>query len=142
MKKLLLVLFLLFCDLGSLAADTHLLNADLITTKSELENLYFKAAQNKKLSSSDMVKLSQIRANAYSHAKDKNTNIVPVFYKLGNIYKVLKMDNDAVYCYRTLVKQYPYTPLGRKATIELKYYGEAVTDDYGRTTLIPKDEDN
>lgn len=144
MKKI-FILILCFIFLGGInvsATDTNLLNEDLITVKEELDTLYYKASQSKKLSKSDMAKLSQIRTYADQYRKDNNTNIVPVFYKLGNTYRVLNMDEDAIHCYRVITKHYPYTPLGRKATMDLKYYGETETNEYGRTVVTPKDDDD
>lgn len=144
MKKIFIII-LCFLFLGGIsvsATETYLLNEDMITIKSTLDDLHYKASENNKLSKKDMAKLNQIRAYADNNRKDTNTNFVPIFYKLGNTYKSLGMKDDAIYCYRVIAKHYPRTVMGKKAIVELKHYGETQTDEYGRTTVKPlEDED-
>ena len=144
MKKIFIIM-LCFVFMGGIsvsATETYLLNTDMITVKSELEDLHYKASQNGKLSKKDMAKLDQIRAYADNNRKDTNTNYIPVFYLLGNTYRSLGRKDDAIYCYRVVAKHSPRSPMGKKATVKLKYYGETQTDEYGRTTVKPlEDED-
>ena len=146
MKKIILT-FLIIIGMSSIqakgfATDTNLLDVDLLNVKTDLEDLYYKASSTGKLSPKEINTLNNIKASVDSKKNNGNTNIVPVYYKLGNVYKMINMDKEAINCYRVIVKKYPYSPIAKKAIVDLKYYGETYSNEYGRTEMIPSPDDD
>lgn len=142
MKNFIVIIFLFFSfilgeNAFAVEVKTNLMNTDLITVKTELEGLYYKASSQKKLTNAELSRLNEIKSNADLYKKDGNTNIVPIYYRLGNTYKAAKKDQEAIECYRNIVIYFPSSPLAKKSLVNLKYYGETVEIN-GRTHLIDR----
>lgn len=139
---------LLACSNVCIGADsldirkTHLLNPNMLELKIDLDSIQSSVQQTRKLSSRDRAKLATIKNNVDSQRKiENNTNLVPIYYKLGNIYKTAGMKDEAITCFRTITKYYPTSPLAKKSKVVLRDYGEAVKDAYGHTYVLPSKED-
>ena len=134
MKKIFILLFALgFTCINSFGMDPA-------TVKSQLSDLYFKASENHKLSAIDRQSLKAIREDADKHKENPNSDYIVVFYQLGNVYRALNKDEDAIHCYR-IVNKFSHNRMAKKTKAFLKGYGETITDENGKTIVIPKDKD-
>jgi hypothetical protein len=144
MKTKILLAFIMFGFVLSLPikAEVHTFNGDLLPIKNTLTDIYDKTSAQQKLSKSERKELNNIRAYVDAHKKEGDTNLIPIYYKLGNIYKSLNNKEDAIYCYRTIMKYQPHSQFAKKALVNLKYYGETFQDENGRTRVIPKEDED
>lgn len=124
------------------ATNTNLLNENLINVKIELENLYYKTSSGHKLTSKEKSRLAEIKTALDAKKRDNNTNVVPIYYKLGNVYKSAGMKDEAKLCYYTIVKYYRYSPLAKKSLVNLKYMGGTYQNEYNRTRVLPIPEED
>ncbi len=139
MKKLLSIIFIIGLFFQGASVLAVIMDSDLITIKTELDKIYYDANASKKISNAKLRRINDIKAELDDHKKERNSNLVPIYYKLGTIYNVLGRENEAIDCFRTIVKYYPSSPLKRRAIVYLKYYGEAVEID-GMTRMLPYKE--
>ena len=51
------------------------------------------------------------------------TELAPLYYKAGNVYKLRHMKAEAIDCYQTILENFPDTALAPKATQALKAMG-------------------
>lgn len=122
-------------------SEAAVMDTNLINVKTDLDNLYYKANANKKLSKKELAKLNNLKIALDGNIRNSNSNVVPLYYKMGNIYKAINMDAEAIQCYRTILNYFPTSPLRKKVLIKLKYCGETYTDKYGKTILYPEYEE-
>lgn len=139
MKKIILLLIASLFSVSS--AFAVLLNSELLDVKMELDNMYYDAAAKHKLPIKKIQRLDEIKAGLDNTKKNINSNVVPIYYKLGLTYRAINKEDQAIDCFRTIVKYYPSSPLRKKSLIYLKYLGEAVEVD-GRTMMLPYKEDS
>ncbi|MBQ7126702.1 hypothetical protein IJO12_06415 [bacterium] len=57
-----------------------------------------------------------------------NTEIAPLYYKAGNIYKLRDMRSEAIDCYQTILENFSDTALAPKAKAALEEMGITVTE--------------
>lgn len=55
-----------------------------------------------------------------------NTELAPLYYKAGNVYKLRDMKPEAIECYQTLLENFSETALAPKAKIALEQLGVEV----------------
>ena len=55
------------------------------------------------------------------------TEMAPLYYKAGNVYKLRGMKAEAIDCYQTLLENFADTALAPKARAALEEYGITVT---------------
>ena len=56
-----------------------------------------------------------------------NTELAPLYYKAGNIYKLRDMKPEAIECYQTILENFSDTALAPKAKAALESLGVTVT---------------
>lgn len=139
MKKIFTLLIIIFCSI--VPACAVLMDNNLLDTKMELDRLYYEAIEKNKLPIRKVQRLDEIKAGLDDKKREMNSNVVPLYYKLGLTYKTINKDEPAIDCFRTIIKYYPSSPLYKKSLIYLKYLGEAVEVD-GMTRMIPYQEDS
>lgn len=54
------------------------------------------------------------------------TEMAPLYYKAGNVYKLRKMDKEAIECYQTILENFSDTALAPKARAALTEMGVEV----------------
>ena len=55
------------------------------------------------------------------------TELAPLYYKAGNVYKIRKMNTEAIECYQTILENFSDTALAPKARAALAELGIEVT---------------
>lgn len=55
------------------------------------------------------------------------TELAPLYYKVGNVYKIRKMNTEAIECYQTILENFSDTALAPKARAALAELGIEVT---------------
>ena len=55
------------------------------------------------------------------------TELAPLYYKVGNVYKLRKMNAEAIECYQTILENFSDTALAPKARAALAELGIEVT---------------
>lgn len=55
------------------------------------------------------------------------TELAPLYYKAGNVYKIRGMKQEAIECYQTILENFSDTALAPKARAALEEYGITVT---------------
>lgn len=55
------------------------------------------------------------------------TELAPLYYKVGNVYKLRKMNPEAIECYQTILENFSDTALAPKARAALAELGIEVT---------------
>lgn len=55
------------------------------------------------------------------------TELAPLYYKAGNVYKIRGMKKEAIECYQTILENFSDTALAPKARIALEELGVTVT---------------
>ena len=55
------------------------------------------------------------------------TELAPLYYKVGNVYKLRNMKTEAIECYQTILENFSDTALAPKARAALAEYGIEVT---------------
>ena len=55
------------------------------------------------------------------------TELAPLYYKVGNVYKLRGMKTEAIDCYQTILENFSNTALAPKARVALEEYGITVT---------------
>ena len=55
------------------------------------------------------------------------TELAPLYYKVGNVYKLRKMNTEAIDCYQTILENFSDTALAPKARAALAELGIEVT---------------
>ena len=55
------------------------------------------------------------------------TELAPLYYKVGNVYKLRKMNPEAIECYKTILENFSDTALAPKARAALAELGIEVT---------------
>ena len=61
-----------------------------------------------------------------------NTELAPLYYKAGNVYKLREMKPEAIDCYRTILENFSDTALAPKARVAL--------EELGVTIDLPKED--
>ena len=65
------------------------------------------------------------------------TELAPLYYKAGNVYKLRDMKPEAIDCYQTILENFSDTALAPKARAALKQLGVTVT-----APTVSEDEDS
>ena len=55
------------------------------------------------------------------------TELAPLYYKVGNVYKLRGMKTEAIDCYQTILENFSDTALAPKAKAALEEYGIVVS---------------
>ncbi|MCM1004197.1 MAG: hypothetical protein NC408_07640 [Candidatus Gastranaerophilales bacterium] len=63
-----------------------------------------------------------------------STELAPLYYKAGNVYRLRDMKSEAIDCYQTILENFRDTALAPKA--------QAALEDLGITVTAPKLSDN
>ncbi len=64
------------------------------------------------------------------------TILAPVYYRLGNLFKLRGMKTEAIDCYQTIIENFSETAYAPKARTELKAMGVEIKEN-----TLPQDEE-
>ena len=69
------------------------------------------------------------------------TELAPLYYKAGNVYKLRDMKTEAIDCYKTILENFSDTALAPKAKAALAELGVTIDDSKDTSAEEEKEED-
>jgi len=135
MKKFLSILFVGFLVLSAISLDVSAakksskLSKEVVQQMSDdIDNLTKKIYARALLSPADNETLIGIKIQLDNQMLVATaTELAPLYYKAGNVYKLRGMKTEAIECYQTILENFSDTALAPKARAALAEYGITVT---------------
>lgn len=134
-KKVILSIFAGFLLLSAISLDVSAakksskLSKEVITEMSDtIDKLTEKIYGRALLSPQDNETLIGIKIKLDNQMLvSSSTELAPLYYKAGNIYKLRNMKPEAIECYQTILENFSDTALAPKAKASLEQLGVTVT---------------
>ena len=135
MKKIILSILVGFLLLSAISLDVSAakksskLSKEAITEMSDsIDKLTQKIYGRALLSPQDNETLIGIKIKLDNQMlMSSSTELAPLYYKAGNVYKLRDMKPEAIECYRTILENFSDTALAPKAKAALESLGVTVT---------------
>ena len=135
MKKIILSILAGFLLLSAISLDVSAakksskLSKEAITEMSEtIDKLTQKIYGRALLSPQDNESLIGIKIKLDNQMLvSSSTELAPLYYKAGNVYKLRDMNPEAIECYQTILENFSDTALAPKARAALEELGVTVT---------------
>ena len=134
MKKIILSILAGFLLLSAISLDVSAakksskLSKEAITEMSEtIDKLTQKIYGRALLSPQDNESLIGIKIKLDNQLVSSSTELAPLYYKAGNVYKLRDMKPEAIECYQTILENFSDTALAPKARAALEELGVTVT---------------
>lgn len=134
MKKVLLSILTTFLLLSAISLDVSAakksskLSKEAITEMSDdIDKLTQKIYGRALLSPADNEILIGIKIKLDNQMlMASNTELAPLYYKAGNVYRLRDMKSEAIECYQTILENFSDTALAPKARVALEQLGVVV----------------
>lgn len=142
MKKVFLWIVVGFLVLSAISLDVSAAKKAGKISKEEvqemsdsIDNLTKKIYGRALLSPHDTEKIAEVKIKLdNSMLVATASELAPLYYKVGNVYKLRGMNNEAIECYQTILENFSDTALAPKARAALESLGVTIT--------APKVEEN
>lgn len=142
MKKVFLWIVVGFLVLSAISLDVSAAKKAGKISKEEvqemsdnIDNLTKKIYGRALLSPQDNEKIAEVKIKLdNSMLVATASELAPLYYKVGNVYKLRGMNNEAIECYQTILENFSDTALAPKARAALESLGVTIT--------APKVEEN
>ena len=141
MRKILFIFLILICCNNTCLSMSTSADDDFIDEKIKLDEIFYKASTESKISTKDKRYINNLKQSVDTQKKSGNTALVPIYYKLGNIYRAVGMEDEAKSCYKTVIKYFNTPALSKKSRQILNGMGATEKDENGRT-YVPLDKED
>ena len=148
MKKVFLWLIVGFLVLSAISLDVSAAKKGGKISKEEvqqmsddIDNLTKKIYGRALLSPQDNEKLIEIKIKLdNSMLVATASELAPLYYKAGNVYKLRGMNPEAIECYQTILENFSDTALAPKARAALESLGVTITAPKAEESNAEEDE--
>lgn len=135
MKKVLLSILVCFLLLSAVSLDVSAakksskLSKEAIAEMSDtIDNITQKIYGKALLSPEDNENLIGIKIKLDNQMlMSATTELAPLYFKAGNVYKLRDMKPEAIECYQTILENFPETALAPKARASLEQLGVKIS---------------